>query len=156
MCFCMISCVTQGNQKSGIRRVWFVPGVEMCDQLLDKHIKTYMPKRWLMCSELFWIDLSNVSVFQKHFWNYPFDISLVTSTSFFYVYSLMANDICWEWIWYLEKVGSHSELSLIHKIREQNEKCYFQLKIISNQKDDTYYSCVICMVAKKVIRREEF
>lgn len=109
-----------------------------------------------MCSELFWIDLNNVSVFQKHFWNYPFDISLVTSTSFFYLYSLMANDICWEWIWYLEKVGSHSELSLTHKIREQNEKCHFQLKIISNQKDDTYYSCVICMVAKKVIRREEF
>lgn len=45
MCFCMISCVTLGNQKSGIRPVSLVPGVEMCDQLLDKHIKTYMSKR---------------------------------------------------------------------------------------------------------------
>lgn len=113
-----------GNQKSGIRPVWLVPGVEMCDQLLDQCIKTYMSKRWL-CSELFWIDFSNVTVFQKHFWNYSFVISLLTSTSFFYLYSLMANDICWEWIWYLEKMGRHSELSLIQKIREQNEKCHF-------------------------------
>ena len=133
MCFCMISCVIPGNQKSGIRPVWLVPGVAMCDQLLDNHIKTYMSKRWSMCSELFWIDFSNVTVFRKHFWNYPLDISLVTSTSFFfffstsffYVYPLMANDICWEWIWYLEKMRSHSKLSLIHKTREQNEKCHF-------------------------------
>lgn len=86
MCFCMISCVIPGNQKSGIRPVWLVPGVAMCDQLLDNHIKTYMSKRWSMCSELFWIDFSNVTVFRKHFWNYPLDISLVTSTSFFFFF----------------------------------------------------------------------
>lgn len=135
--------------------LWVVPKVEMCDQLLYKHIKTYMSKRWLMCSKLSWIYFSNVTVFQKHFWNY-FGISLVPSASFFYLYSVVANNISWEWIWYLGKVGSDSEQGLTLKIRDQKEKCHFSLKIISDQKDETYYSCVIYMVAKKVIRGEEF
>lgn len=53
-------------------------------------------------------------------------------------------------------MGSDSEQGLTLKIRDQKEKCHFSLKIISDQKDETYYSCVIYMVAKKVIRGEEF
>lgn len=95
-----------------------------CDQFLNKHTRTYLSKRWSVCSKLSWIYFSNVTV-QKLFWNDSFVILLVPSASFFYLPSKMANNIFWEHIWYSEKMLSNSELSLIHKLKDQNEECHF-------------------------------
>lgn len=71
--------------------------------------------------------ISVMLLFKKHFWNDSFVISLSASSLILvaYLHSMVANDIFSERIWYLRKVWSHSELSFILKIKDQNEGCHF-------------------------------